>query len=225
MKILIVEDEASLQETLAHTLQSQGFVTEAAGSLAAALEKIALYRYDVLLLDIGLPDGSGMKALQQLKHVHPDTGVLILSAKNSLDDKLQGLDWGADDYMTKPFHAAELIARLKAIFRRRNFQGRIQVEIGGMLLFPEEKRLIIQAAEVPLTPKEFDLLLHFASNEGRVMTKAEIAEHLWGDMADSFDDFDFIYAHVKNLRKKLLDHGGEDCIKTVYGVGYRFAGG
>jgi DNA-binding response OmpR family regulator len=222
MKVLVVEDEALLCAQLMEELRAMGYVVESAGSVHEAIEKVALYTYDALVLDIGLPDGSGMQVLKALKGHLPSTGVLILSAKDSLDDKLQGLDLGADDYLTKPFHTSELIARLKSIFRRRSLQGRLQLVFGSMCIVPEENSVTILGHALELTPKEYELLLYFASNEGRVLTKAEIAEHLWGDMADSYDDFDFIYAHVKNLRKKLIDHGGEDWIKTTYGVGYKF---
>jgi DNA-binding response OmpR family regulator len=223
MKILVVEDEIALRESLAEAFKAEGFVVEAASTLGEAKEKVALYGYDLLVLDIGLPDGSGMQVLKQLHQSHPETGVLILSAKNSLDDKLQGLSLGADDYLTKPFHLAELIARVKAVHRRRKLQGRSALEFGDLKIDPEAQSVEILGQSVDLTPKEFELLLHFASNENRVLTKAEIAEHLWGDMADTFDDFDFIYAHVKNLRKKLLEAGGQDLIKTIYGIGYKFA--
>ena len=223
MKVLVVEDEESLRFTLVEALKAAGFVVEHATTLAEAQEKVAVYSYDLLVLDISLPDGSGMEVLRQLQQLDPDTGVLILSAKNSLDDKLQGLALGADDYLTKPFHMAELIARIKAVHRRRKLQGRMALEIGNLTIFPEAQSVEISGKPIELTPKEFELLLHFASNENRVLTKAEIAEHLWGDMADTFDDFDFIYAHVKNLRKKLLEHGGQDLVKTIYGIGYKFS--
>ncbi len=222
MKILVVEDELSLREMLRNELRGLGHTVEGVGTVAEATEKVALYQYDALLLDIGLPDGSGMQVLQALKTHQPQAGVLILSAKDSLDDKLQGLDLGADDYITKPFHMAEIIARLKAIFRRRCLQGRMQLDFGPLTIFTEELHATMNGSELDLTPKEFELLLYFASNQGRVLSKAEIAEHLWGDIADTFDDFDFIYAHVKNLRKKMLDKDPFDFIKTVYGVGYKF---
>jgi DNA-binding response OmpR family regulator len=222
MKVLLVEDEPALHESLVVALQSMGMVTESAQTLEAASEKVAMHKYDVVVLDIGLPDGSGMKLLNQLKKLNPDSGVLILSAKNSLDDKLEGLSLGADDYLTKPFHTAELIARIKALHRRRQMKGKMQLDFGELSLFPEEKLAHIGGMPLDLTPKEFELLLYFASNQDRVMTRADIAEHLWGDLAESFDDFDFIYAHVKNLRKKIADSSGPDCIKTIYGTGYKF---
>lgn len=222
MKLLIVEDETQLHDLLRQEMRSLGHVAEGARTVAEALEKVDLYRYDAVILDIGLPDGSGMQVLRRIKAHAPQTGVLILSAKDSLDDKLQGLDLGADDYLTKPFHTAELISRLKAIFRRRNLQGRVELQFEPLVMFPEENRATMAGMALDLTPKEFELLLYFATNAGRVLTKVEIAEHLWGDLADTYDDFDFIYAHVKNLRKKLLEKDGWDFIKTIYGVGYKF---
>ena len=223
MKILLVEDEKELLNSLRLAFEGQGFVVEVATTAYAALDKITLFQYDALVLDIGLPDGSGFSVLEALKKVAPQTGVLILSAKNSLDDKLRGLDWGADDYLTKPFHTAELIARLKALHRRRQLQGRLLIEIGEMTIYPDESLVTVRGEAIPFTPKEFELLLYFASNQGRVLTKAAIAEHLWGDMAENYDDFDFIYAHVKNLRKKMMEADAGDFIKTIYGIGYKFA--
>jgi DNA-binding response OmpR family regulator len=222
MKILLVEDENALVQSLMTALEGQSFVVAQAGTIAAALEKIHLFSYDALVLDIGLPDGSGFEVLKALKAHSPQTGVVILSAKNSLDDKLQGLDWGADDYLAKPFHIAELIARLKALHRRRHLQGRLQIEVNDLSIYPDESTVMHNGEAIPLTPKEFELLLYFASNQERVLTKAAIAEHLWGDMAENYDDFDFIYAHVKNLRKKITEAGAQDFIKTVYGLGYKF---
>ena len=222
MKILIIEDEEGLRESIEEYFSEDGNICETAANYPAALSKISVYRYDCILLDITLPGGSGMDILKNLKaNNHPD-GVLILSAKNSLDDRLDGLNLGADDYLVKPFHLSELKARVSAIIRRKTFNG------SNMLLFNEltidllAKEVKVGQSPVKLTRKEYALLLYFIANKGKVVSKNAIAEHLWGDGIDMANNFDFIYSHIKNLRKKLMKAGCNDYIQAAYGMGYKF---
>lgn len=223
MKILLVEDEKQLVESILGYLQKQGFICEAALNFLAAEDKLSVYDYDIVLLDINLPDGNGLNLLKFLKQEHPTTGILIVSAKNSLDDKIKGLDLGADDYITKPFHLAELNSRINAIIRRRNFNGQTKMTYSEIEVDPVSRQVIVGGNPVDLTKKEYDLLLYFIVNKSRVLTKEAIAEHIWGDNMYMADNFDLIYTHIKNLRKKLLEKGCGDYIKTVYGAGYKFS--
>jgi len=222
MKILVVEDEAVLCETIVSYLEGEGYLCEPVQSLTKGSEKINLYEYDCILVDIGLPDGNGLSLIRELKKCHPETGTIIISAKNSLDDKILGLDIGADDYLTKPFHLPELNSRIKSLLRRRKFAGKQEVIIGKITILPESREVWIGGEELLLTRKEFDLLMFFVANQRRVLTKESIAEHLWGDFADSADSFDFVYSQIKNLRKKLLIRTGTDYFHNVYGTGYLF---
>lgn len=222
MKILIVEDEKELSNTLVSYLNKEGYLCETAFTFQKALEKTDLYEYDCIILDITLPDGNGLDLLKRLKTKRTQTGVLIVSARNSLDDKLNGLDLGADDYITKPFHLAELNARIKSIIRRRNFEGNDEIIWNDVQIDTQTLEVKINGQVVVLTRKEYELLLYFLNNKGRVITKEAIAEHLWGDNMDMADSFDFIYTHIKNLRKKMMEKGSENYIKTVYGLGYKF---
>jgi len=222
LKILIIEDEEGLRESIEEYFTGDGNVCETAATYPTALSKINMYRYDCILLDITLPGGSGMDILKTLKaNNHPD-GVLILSAKNSLDDRLDGLNLGADDYLVKPFHLSELKARVSAIIRRKTFDG------SNLLLFNEltidllAKEVKVGSTLVKLTRKEYSLLLYFIANKGKVVSKNAIAEHLWGDGIDMANNFDFIYSHIKNLRKKLMEAGCRDYIQAAYGMGYKF---
>ena len=222
MKILIVEDEPAIREAIAGYLQKEGYICEQAADYGTAAEKVALYDYDLIVLDITLPGGSGLDVLRKLKKKNPETGVLILSAKNSVTDKITGLDLGADDYITKPFHLPELNARVKALLRRRFFKGNDSIVFEEIEISPTTNIMKINGQSVELTKKEYDMLIYFITNKNRVLTKAAIAEHLWGDYMDLADNFDLIYSHIKNLRKKILQNGGNDYIKTVYGMGYKF---
>ncbi len=224
MKILVVEDEAVLCETIVTYLESEGYQCEQARSLIKGSEKINLYEYDCILVDIGLPDGNGLSLVSELKKLHPETGIIIISAKNSLDDKIVGLDIGADDYLTKPFHLPELNSRIKSLLRRRKFAGKQEVIIDQITIMPDIRQVWIGEDQLQLTRKEFDLLMFFVANRSRVLTKESIAEHLWGDFADSSDSFDFVYSHIKNLRRKLLERTGTDYFQNVYGTGYTFNG-
>lgn len=222
MKILIIEDEIELLETISSYLQKESYVCEEAPNYSIAVEKLWVYNYDLVVLDITLPDGNGLDLLKSLKSNHPETGILIVSAKNSLDDKLKGLDLGADDYITKPFHLAELNSRINAIIRRRNFHGQTNIQFNEINIDPAARQLQVNGTQVDLTKKEYDLLLYFIINKNRVLTKDAIAEHLWEDHIDIVDNFDFIYTHIKNLRRKIEQQGGTNYVRTVYGLGYKF---
>ncbi len=223
MKILVIEDEQELSKSIVSYLKELGYLCETAFNYDNALEKISLYTYDCILLDISLPGGSGLEILKHLKASKKTDAVLIISAKNSLDDKIEGLQAGADDYLAKPFHLAELSARLAAIIRRRNFNGSTLIEFNEITIDTSAKVALIKAQQLELTKKEFELLLYFISNKNRVISKNAIAEHLWGDEIDMANNFDFIYTHIKNLRKKLEEKGCPDYIKSVYGMGYKFS--
>lgn len=222
MKILIIEDEPGLQQSIQKYLEHQGYVCEAAGDFNKGMEKLYHYNYDCVIVDIGLPYGSGLDIVKELKEIESKSGIIIISAKNALEDKLKGLELGSDDYLTKPFHLSELNARINAIIRRRNFGGSKSVQFHEIKLYPEAQRVTVNAKTVDLTEKEYQLLEYFIANQRRVLTKAAIAEHIWGDEYEQVSNYDFIYTHIKNLRKKLLDVGSGDYIKTVYGTGYRF---
>ncbi|MFZ7114857.1 MAG: response regulator transcription factor [Bacteroidota bacterium] len=223
MKILIVEDEKQLLDSMLIFLKESGMTCEKAETLAEATEKADLYEYDCVVLDIGLPDGSGLKVINVLQQKQKQTGIVILSAKNSLDDRLVGLNFGADDYVTKPFYMPELVARIKSVVRRRAFQGKNEILFNEIRVVPDEMMMYVKDKLISLTKKEHELLLYFLSNQNKVLTKESIAEHLWGDHADMADSFDFIYSHIKNLRKKMTDNGAHDYLKSIYGVGYKLS--
>lgn len=223
MKLLIVEDELPLLRSIQSYFMEEGNICESATSLLAASEKIALYKYDCILLDLGLPDGDGLTLLNELKVVNNKAGILIISAKNSLDDKLAGLNLGADDYLVKPFHLSELMARVSAIIRRKHFDGENIIQFNEIYVNASAKTVFVNDTSLTLTKKEFDLLIYFLANKGKVVSKNAIAEHLWGDEIDVVDNFDFIYTHIKNLRKKLLEAGSKDYMNSVYGIGYKFS--
>ena len=220
MKILIIEDEKALSESIAAYLKGEDYLCETVADFNSAMEKTELYDYDCILLDISLPGGSGLEILKELKANNKTDGILIISAKNSLDDKVEGLKLGADDYLPKPFHLSELSARIAAIIRRKNFSGSNLVKFNEIEIDTVAKTVSIEMKPFVLTRKEYELLLYFISNKGRVISKNAIAEHLWGD--DMEGNNDFIYTHIKNLRKKMIEFGGIDYIKSVYGMGYKF---
>lgn len=222
MKVLIIEDEHSLAESIDEYLNQVGYLCEVVHTYAKAVEKINLYQYDCVVVDIGLPDGSGLAVIKELKKIKSDSGIIIISARNALDDKIDGLEIGADDYLTKPFHLSELNARVKSLIRRRSFNGSNQIVFNELRIHPENFEVFVNDQLLNLTKKEYDLLLYFLSNKSRVVTKESIAEHLWGDNMDLIDSFDFIYTHIKNLRRKMLEKGGNDYIRTIYGTGYKF---
>jgi DNA-binding response OmpR family regulator len=222
MKILIIEDEESLKQSIKKYLDQRGYICETVGDFISAREKLGSFTYDCVVVDIGLPGGSGLNIVKELKYLESRTGIIIISAKNSLEDKLHGLETGSDDYLTKPFHLSELNARIQAILRRRNFEGNKTIHFHEIKLLPEGRLVTVNDIAVQLTDKEYHLLEYLIINKGWLLTKAAIAEHIWGDEYLQVTDYDFIYNHVKNLRKKLLDAGSGDYIRTVYGSGYRF---
>lgn len=224
MNLLIIEDEIDLLNSIVDFFTSENFAVESVSTYDAAEEKIGLYEYDCVIVDINLPGGSGLDIIKKLKEQKQNSGVIIISAKNSLNDKLTGLDIGADDYLTKPFHLSELNARIKSVIRRRGFQGENEKVFNELTIIYNSRKVLINGDEIALTKKEYDLLLYFLMNQEKVLSKETICEHLWGDdISLSADSLDFIYTHIKNLRKKLIDKGCNDYIKTVYGIGYKFS--
>ena len=221
MKILIVEDEPSLRELIQRSLEKERYVVEVAADFNSALCKIEDYDYDCVLLDIMLPDGNGLNLLERLKAMHKRENVIIISAKDSLEDKVLGLELGADDYLPKPFHLAELNARIKSVIRRQHHDGEVDIRLGNIRILPEKYQVLIDEKEVELNRKEYDILLYFINRPGRLVNKNTLAESVWGDHIDQVDNFDFIYAQIKNLRKKLKDAGATAEIKAVYGFGYK----
>ncbi len=221
MKILIIEDNATLLEVIQDSLHDAGFVCETSANYNNASEKVALYNYDILVVDINLPDGSGLDLIKEMKTQHPETGIIVVSARDSLENKIEGLDYGADDYLTKPFELAELIARINSLIRRRYFSGNQIMKIGHLEIDPTAKEVTMDGKSVDLTKSEYDILMFFVSSKGRVLTKESIAEHIYGDNMDLMDSFDFIYSHIKNLRKKITGKDQANIIKAVYGVGYK----
>jgi DNA-binding response OmpR family regulator len=223
MKVLIVEDEKELLSAISTYLRMEGYLCEEAIDYRDAVMKINLYEYDCIVADIGLPGGSGLQLIENLKTLRDNTGVIIISAKNSLEDKIHGLDIGADDYLTKPFNLSELNARIRSLLRRRKFEGKREIEFREIKANPDTLQTLVAERHVALTKKEFDLLMYFISNKNKILTKESIVEHLWGDYIDSADSFDFLYAHISNLRRKLVEAGAHDYLSTVYGVGYKFS--
>lgn len=222
MKLLIIEDETELAKSIAEYLSEESYLCEFAPTFKEAVQKIENFHYDCILLDITLPDGNGLTILEELKKQNKQDGVIIISAKNALDDKIKGLHLGADDYLTKPFHLSELMARIYSLIRRKQFsnsniitQNELQIDLLAKTVFVNDQIII-------LTKKEFDLLIYFVGNKNRVISKSTLAEHLSGDFADMLDNHDFVYAHVKNLKKKLYDAGCNQYLKTVYGTGYKW---
>lgn len=221
MKILIVEDEPALRELIQRSLEKERYVVEVAADFNSALRKIEDYDYDCVLLDIMLPDGNGLELLEKLKAMHKRENVIIISAKDSLEDKVSGLELGADDYLPKPFHLAELNARIKSVIRRQHHDGEMDICLGNIRILPDKYQVFINDKAVELNRKEYDILLYFVNRPGRLVNKNTLAESVWGDHIDQVDNFDFIYAQIKNLRKKLKDAGAVAEIKAVYGFGYK----
>lgn len=222
MKLLFVEDEPVLVEEMDSYFSSLGFICEQAVSFSQAEEKIHNYSYDIVILDITLPDGIGMDLITDIREKDTETGIVILSARNSLGDKLNGLNLGADDYLTKPFFLEELSARINALYRRKVLKGAENICFEDFMIDPLSKRLFYNGEQISLTRKEYEMLMYFVVNKNRVVSKSSIAEHLWGDHFDQTDNFDTVYVHMMNLRKKLSAVAGKDYIKTVYGMGYKF---
>jgi len=222
MKLLIVEDEADLLKSIVKFFEKEGFFCEQAHNYREGEALISVYDFDCIIIDINLPGGSGLSLLRQLKKSRKEAGVIIISARDTLEDKVKGLELGSDDYLTKPFHLSELNARVKAIIRRKNFDGRNEFEVNEIKVVLDAHKVFVGDEEVPLRKKEYDLLLYLLRNRNRVVTKNSIAEHLWGDYMDGSDTNELIYSHIKNLRKKLVEKGCEDYLQTVYGIGYNF---
>ncbi|GAA5025127.1 DNA-binding response regulator [Marivirga lumbricoides] len=221
MKILVIEDEPQLLSNIKESLEKEKFLVETASDYHSALDKILIYEYDCILLDIMLPNGSGLNILAELKKEDKSENVIIISAKDSLDDKLKGLELGADDYLTKPFHLAELNARVKAVLRRQRLEGKNTIELGNILLDLTERSFLVNNQSIPLNRKEFDILNYFLLNKNRLVTKSALAEHVWGDNSDNADNYDFVYYQIKNLRKKLQSSKAEIEIESIYGIGYK----
>ena len=221
MKILVVEDEPEMKGLIKQFLEQENYMVEVADNFRSGLDKIISFDYDCILLDIMLPGGNGLDLLQELKKLGKADSVIIISAKDSLDDKIKGLDLGADDYLTKPFHIAELNARIKSVIRRKKSNGRPILEIENVQIFIEERYVLVNGKPMDLNRKEFDILLFMASNNRRVVSKSSIAENIWGDYIDQSNDFDFIYSQIKNLRKKLRISEAMIDINAVYGLGYK----
>ncbi|SHN27349.1 DNA-binding response regulator, OmpR family, contains REC and winged-helix (wHTH) domain [Cyclobacterium lianum] len=222
MKILLIEDQLELSENITEFLSSVGVFCETCDNCFDAQDKILVNSYDSVVLDIMLPDGSGLNLIDLIKKNQANSNILIISAKNSLGDKIEGLELGADDYLTKPFHLAELHARLKALYRRNQLGGSDVLTFNEIQVNPENLQASINQTLLDLTKKEFDLLLFFMTNKDRVLGRQAIVQHLWGDYTDDLANFDFVYQHIKNLRKKICRAGARDYIETVYGIGYKF---
>lgn len=221
MKILVVEDEIKLQETIVEFLEKEKMIVESADNYKQALDKIISFDYDCILLDMMLPDGDGMSLLKELKKLQKETSVIILSAKDSVDDKVEGLLVGADDYLAKPFHFAELLARIKVAFRKNLQKGEDILTYKNIRIYPEDRLVKVNEVELKLNRKEYDLLYYFMLRPERVFQKTTLAESVWGDHIEMSDNLDFIYSQIKNLRKKLKEANSEADLQAVYGIGYK----
>lgn len=221
MKILIIEDEYDLSSVIQSFLEKEMFLVETAQDYHSGIEKISSYNYDCILLDIMLPGGSGMQLLAELRDMGKDDSVIIVSAKDSVEDKVQGLELGADDYLSKPFHLAELLARIKTIIRRKNHHGEHVIQFKNVSVYPDDRRVMIGNNEVQVNRKEYDLLYYFMVRPEKLIQKTSLAEAIWGDYVDQADSLDFIYSQIKNLRRKLKDHQAEIDFQAVYGIGYK----
>ena len=221
MKILIIEDEPSLREVMQRALEQERYIVETAATYAEADARIAAYSYDCILLDIMLPDGSGLRLLEHIKHLRRRDNVIIISARDSLDDKVEGLELGADDYLPKPFHTAELLARIRSVLRRGRSGGDLTLTGGNVSLDVDKARVTVDGREVALLKKEFDILLYLMQRPNHLVDKTVLAEAVWGDHADDADNFQFVYAQMKNLRRKMAEAGATAEIKSVYGFGYK----
>ncbi|HCN83314.1 MAG TPA: DNA-binding response regulator [Sphingobacteriaceae bacterium] len=222
MKLLVVEDEKALLSNIISYLSEEGNVCDSCTDLVGASGKLSAENYDCILLDIGLPDGEGFEVLEYLQLHKRNEAVIIISARNSLDDRINGLNIGADDYLTKPFHLAELKARVEAVYRRKMANGSQKVVFNEITIDIQSRNVEVDGTQIILTRKEYDMLIYFIANKGKIISKTAIAEHLWGDEMNMYDNLDFIYTHIKNLRKKILDATSNDYLKSIYGIGYKF---
>lgn len=221
MKILVIEDEKELRAIMRESLEKELYVVEVAENFKKAMDKLVGYDYDCILLDIMLPDGNGIDLLREIKRMDKEDSVIIISAKDSIDDKVMGLELGADDYLTKPFHLSELLARIKSVLRRKHQQGFQTMKWSNIEIFIDERTVQVNEEAMVLNNKEFELLYYFVVNANRLVTKSSLAEHIWGDNMDEADSYDFVYSQVKNLRKKLKTHEAAVNIQSVYGMGYK----
>ncbi|MCB9298907.1 MAG: response regulator transcription factor [Lewinellaceae bacterium] len=225
MKLLIVEDDQELLSRMLRFFKREGYVCELANTYQEGYKKLNNYDYDCVLIDAGLPGRDGLRLVQMMREEDTQTGIILFAAGSPVEERIQGLEEGADDFLSIPFDLGELHARIKAVMRRKAGDYSKALSFGGLLIKLEERIVLADGLLVNLTRKEFEILVFLARNKNRVITKESIAEHLWGDYMEDAVSFDFIYAHVKNLRKKLADHGFSDYVKTVYGVGYKFEAG
>jgi DNA-binding response OmpR family regulator len=222
MKVLVIEDNVELLQDIKRFLEEEGNICEIAPNYKSANEKIGFFPYDILIVDITLPDGNGLDIIREVKRENIDVGIIIISAKNAVDDRIHGLEIGADDYLTKPFYLSELNARIKALYRRKAYQGSKEIVFNEIRIEPDRLEVFVRGQLLNLTKKEFDIIHFFVVNRHRLLTKEAIAEHLWGDDIDMVDSYKFIYTHLANLRKKIADLGGKDYIQSIYSVGYKF---
>jgi DNA-binding response OmpR family regulator len=222
MQILIVEDEVSLMDSMVSYLEMEGFKCERAADYHTALGVLDLHDYICMLIDLNLPDGDGIDLVRLARQNHAGSGIIIISARNAIEERVKGLEMGADDYMVKPFHLSELVARVHSVARRTRMQGEEVLRFGEISVHPDERKCFVGETPVDLTRKEMELLLYLMSNRNRVVTKESIADYLWGEYGGGYGSYDFVYTHLKNLRRKLVDSGCPDYIKNMYGVGYKF---
>lgn len=221
MKILIIEDDLSFQEILRKALEKERYIVEVAPDYRTGLTKLSDYTYDCILLDINLPDGNGLNLLRELKEMKKTGSLIIISARDTIEDKVEGLDLGADDYLPKPFHLAELLSRIKSVLRRSNQGGEQLIGYGNVKVNPHSFDVWVDDTKIDLTRKEFDLLLYFLQRPNRIVSKSMLAEAIWGDHFDDVDNYDFVYAQIKNLRKRLTTLNTSIGIVAVYGMGYK----
>ena len=221
MKILIIEDDSSLREIMSRVLKQEDFVVETASTYCEADAKLAAFSYDCILLDIMLPDGSGLELLEHIKRLGKRENVIIVSARNSLEDRVQGLDLGADDYLPKPFHTAELVARVRSVLRRGRSGGELKIEYGNVSLSPSSRRVSVAGNEIVLVKKEFDIMLYFMQRPQHIVDKGVLAEAVWGDYVDDCGEYNYVYSQIRNLRRKLIEANANVEISSVYGFGYK----
>ena len=222
MKVLIIEDEKALAESIESYLSDSWLICHTVNTLHEAMAKIAYNSYDCIVLDLMLPDGDGLKILENLRNSMRMDGVIIISAKGALNTRIEGLNLGADDFLTKPFHMAELLARIQAVVRRKTVNPNSVLEFNEITVDLNAKKIHIHQKEVDFTRKEYELILYLLGNKNKVVSRGTLAQHLSGDLADMLESHDFVYTHIKNIKRKLHESGCIDYIKTLYGVGYKW---
>jgi DNA-binding response OmpR family regulator len=223
MKILIIEDEKELLETMKNFLESESYLCETANNYFEAEDSLSVYNYDIIILDLTLPGGEGLNLIKLIKARNKQAGLLIVSARNSLDDKIKGLDMGADDYITKPFHLAELNSRVRSLLRRRHYSGDNKLIFNDLIINTDLGEVYVNDSIIDLTRKEYEILIYMVVNRYKVITREALAEHIWGDNISYADNFDFIYSHIKNIRKKIKMENGRNYIRNIYSIGYKFS--